>query len=62
MENLRSFDKFETVEGHGFFHPMDYTDAFSLCGDDFERDDAFLDDSHIWFSIYLEEIVSTHDV
>ena len=58
MESLSVVEGFETPEHYDYSYPMDYFEALSHCGDDNEEDEVFLDDGHVWFSLYLDEIVS----
>ena len=61
-------EAFMSVEHYDFSHPMDYFDGVSHCGEDneddneeeSEEDGVFIDDGHVWFSLYLDEIVCSH--
>lgn len=52
------------VDSYAFSQTMDYLNEFAPCryNDDYDEvfvDNVFIDDGHIWFGLYLDEIVST---
>ena len=58
IADRRAVETFTSVEQYDFSNPMDYFDEFSCSGVENEEDDVFVNDGHIWFSLYLDEIVS----
>ena len=60
VADLCAVETFTSVEHYDFSNPMDYFGDFSQCGDENEEDDVFIDDGHVWCSLYLDEIVSSY--